>query len=84
MLAALQAPVIMMSQNRQAAKTAWRPRSTTRGDCKASYRLPTCTDKVDRLTQLVAVLGEVEARERVSFDAADALVLREEVPAASE
>jgi uncharacterized membrane protein len=30
MLAALQAPVIMMSQNRHAAKTAWPPRTTTR------------------------------------------------------
>ena len=84
MLAALQAPVIMMSQNRQAAKDRLAAALDYEVNVKAESSIAELHDKVDRLAQLVAVLGEVEARERVNFDAADALVLREEVPAASE
>ena len=84
MLAALQAPIIMMSQNRQAAKDRLAAALDYEVNVKAESSIADLHDKVDRLAQLVAVLGEVEARERVNFDAADALVLREEVPAASE
>jgi uncharacterized membrane protein len=83
MLAALQAPVIMMSQNRQAAKDRLAAALDYEVNIKAESSIADLHDKVDRLAQLVAVLGEVEARERASFDAGDPLVLREELPVAA-
>src|SRR4029077_11465252 len=83
MLAALQAPIIMMSQNRQAAKDRLAASLDYEVNVKAESSIADLHDKVDRLAQLVAVLGEVEARERASFDAGDPLVLREELPVAA-
>jgi uncharacterized membrane protein len=83
MLAALQAPVIMMSQNRQAAKDRLAAALDYEVNIKAESSIADLHDKVDRLTQLAAVLGEAEVRERASFDATDALVLGEEASVAA-
>ena len=73
----------MMSQNRQAAKDRLAAALDYEVNIKAESSIADLHDKVDRLAQLVAVLGEVEARERASFGAGDPLVLREELPVAA-
>ena len=57
MLAALQAPIIMMSQNRQAAKDRLAASLDYEVNVKAESSIADLHDKVDRLAQLVAVLA---------------------------
>jgi uncharacterized membrane protein len=54
MLAALQAPVIMMSQNRQAAKDRLAAALDYEVNVKAEAAIADLNDKVDRLVELVA------------------------------
>jgi uncharacterized membrane protein len=61
MLAALQAPVIMMSQNRQAAKDRLAAALDYEVNVKAESAIAELHDKMDRLTQIVAALSHVEA-----------------------
>ena len=56
MLAALQAPIIMMSQNRQAAKDRLAASLDYEVNVKAESSIADLHDKVDRLAQLVAAL----------------------------
>jgi uncharacterized membrane protein len=56
MLAALQAPVIMMSQNRQAAKDRLAAALDYEVNVKAEAAIAELHDKVDRLAELVAGL----------------------------
>ena len=57
MLAALQAPIIMMSQNRQAAKDRLAAALDYQVNVKAESAVAELHDKVDRLTELVAELA---------------------------
>ena len=54
MLAALQAPIIMMSQNRQAAKDRLAAALDYEVNIKAESSIAELHDKVDRLTQLIS------------------------------
>jgi uncharacterized membrane protein len=54
MLAALQAPIIMMSQNRQAAKDRLAAALDYEVNVKAEAAIAELHDKVDRLTQLLS------------------------------
>jgi len=56
MLAALQAPIIMMSQNRQAAKDRLAAALDYEVNVKAEAAIAELHDKVDRLTELLADL----------------------------
>jgi uncharacterized membrane protein len=58
MLAALQAPVIMMSQNRQAAKDRLAAALDYEVNVKAEAAIAELHDKVDRLAELLAGLGQ--------------------------
>jgi uncharacterized membrane protein len=58
MLAALQAPVIMMSQNRQAAKDRLAASLDYEVNVKSESSIADLHDKVDRLTLLVAGLAQ--------------------------
>jgi uncharacterized membrane protein len=62
MLAALQAPVIMMSQNRQAAKDRLAAALDYEVNVKAEAAIADLHDKVDRLAELVAGLERPEPR----------------------
>jgi uncharacterized membrane protein len=62
MLAALQAPIIMMSQNRQAAKDRLAASLDYEVNVKAESSIAELHDKVDRLVQLVATLEEPRVR----------------------
>jgi uncharacterized membrane protein len=57
MLAALQAPVIMMSQNRQAAKDRLAAALDYEVNVKAESAIAELHDKIDRLTLQIAELG---------------------------
>jgi uncharacterized membrane protein len=57
MLAALQAPIIMMSQNRQAAKDRLAAALDYEVNVKAEAAIAELHDKVDRLAQLLASQG---------------------------
>jgi uncharacterized membrane protein len=58
MLAALQAPIIMMSQNRQAAKDRLATALDYEVNVKAESSIAQLHDKVDRLHQLVDELSQ--------------------------
>jgi len=60
MLAALQAPIIMMSQNRQAAKDRLAAALDYEVNLKAEAAIAELHDKVDRLAELVAGLSRPE------------------------
>jgi uncharacterized membrane protein len=62
MLAALQAPVIMMSQNRQAAKDRLAAALDYEVNVKAESAIAELHDKVDRLAELLAGLERTEPR----------------------
>ena len=64
MLAALQAPIIMMSQNRQAAKDRLAASLDYEVNVKAESSIADLHDKIDRLTQLVGGLEEPRAARR--------------------
>jgi uncharacterized membrane protein len=76
MLAALQAPVIMMSQNRQAAKDRVAASLDYEVNVKAESSIAELHDKVDRLAQLVAELAQVEPRPRFELGG-ESLIPRE-------
>jgi uncharacterized membrane protein len=71
MLAALQAPVIMMSQNRQAAKDRLAASLDYEVNVKAESSIAELHDKVDRLAQLVSGLVPGEREARVRMEAAN-------------
>ena len=81
MLAALQAPVIMMSQNRQAAKDRLAASLDYEVNVKAESSIAELHDKVDRLAQLVSELARPETRERLGMVAAEKMVLAAEASA---
>jgi uncharacterized membrane protein len=63
MLAALQAPIIMMSQNRQAAKDRLAAALDYEVNVKAESSIAELHDKVDRLANMVLELTGADARE---------------------
>ena len=67
MLAALQAPIIMMSQNRQAAKDRLAAALDYEVNVKAESAIAELHDKVDHLTQLLAGLACPEPREPLAM-----------------
>jgi uncharacterized membrane protein len=75
MLAALQAPIIMMSQNRQAAKDRLAAALDYEVNVKAESAIAELHDKVDRLAQLMLQQARGEAEERVSPRAEDAEIM---------
>ena len=75
MLAALQAPVIMMSQNRQAAKDRLAASLDYEVNIKAESAIAELHDKVDRLAQLVADLARPETRERIGMVTMEDMVI---------
>ena len=79
MLAALQAPIIMMSQNRQAAKDRLAASLDYEVNVKAESAIADLHDKVDRLAQLVAELAQAaEPRPRLVVPTgSDNIVLHE-------
>jgi uncharacterized membrane protein len=78
MLAALQAPIIMMSQNRQAAKDRVAASLDYEVNVKAESAIAELHDKVDRLTQLVAELvQQTEPGPRLVVTGGDSVVLHE-------
>ena len=82
MLAALQAPIIMMSQNRQAAKDRLAASLDYEVNVKAESSIADLHDKVDRLAQLISGLEDPTAglrepaRVRDAEDAARLSALR--------
>src|SRR4029453_5160273 len=66
MLAALQAPIIMMSQNRQAAKDRLAAALDYEVNVKAESAIAELHDKVDQLTQLLAELAGSGPRARLA------------------
>jgi uncharacterized membrane protein len=66
MLAALQAPIIMMSQNRQAAKDRLAASLDYEVNVKAEAAITELHDKMDRLAEVVAGLGQAQGR--VTYD----------------
>jgi uncharacterized membrane protein len=77
MLAALQAPIIMMSQNRQAAKDRLAAGLDYEVNVKAESAIMELHDKIDRLAQLLAVTGEAEADPRIELRASDMAAVSE-------
>jgi uncharacterized membrane protein len=61
MLAALQAPIIMMSQNRQAAKDRLAAALDYAVNVKAESAIAELHDKVDRLSEMVSLLARAGA-----------------------
>jgi len=64
MLAALQAPVIMMSQNRQAAKDRLAAALDYEVNLKSETEIATLHEKVDRLQEQIAALIALQQAER--------------------
>ncbi|HWU96724.1 MAG TPA: DUF1003 domain-containing protein [Sphingomonas sp.] len=60
MLAALQAPIIMMSQNRQAAKDRFEARLDYETNLRAESQIDSLHQKIDLLTAEIARLSRVE------------------------
>lgn len=78
MLAALQAPIIMMSQNRQAAKDRLAAALDYEVNIKAESAIMELHDKIDRLTQLVAASARPGGGEGIELHATtDAAVAAE-------
>ena len=71
MLAALQAPIIMMSQNRQAAKDRLAAALDYEVNVKAESSIAELHDKVDRLAAVVLQLARVQQEERLAMGRAD-------------
>jgi uncharacterized membrane protein len=71
MLAALQAPVIMMSQNRQAAKDRLAAGLDYEVNVKAESAIMELHDKIDRLAQLVAGADRPHADPHIELRATD-------------
>jgi uncharacterized membrane protein len=71
MLAALQAPIIMMSQNRQAAKDRLAASLDYEVNVKAESAIAELHDKVDQLTQLLVELAGSGPRARLAMAAAE-------------
>jgi len=69
MLAALQAPIIMMSQNRQAAKDRLAAGLDYEVNLKAETAIAELHDKVDRLTAQLDRLVDVETRRAAADEA---------------
>jgi uncharacterized membrane protein len=67
MLAALQAPIIMMSQNRQAAKDRLAAALDYEVNIKSESAIGEMHDKIDRLTHLVAELAATPPHERIDL-----------------
>ncbi|MBO9715021.1 DUF1003 domain-containing protein [Sphingomonas sp.] len=61
MLAALQAPVIMMSQNRQAAKDRLEARLDYETNLRAEAQIESLHEKIDALTAQIEALASVRA-----------------------
>lgn len=77
MLAALQAPVIMMSQNRQASKDRLAAALDYEVNLKAETAIAELHDKIDRLAAQLGCLVDVRMRsEATTFDEASAPALR--------
>jgi len=74
MLAALQAPIIMMSQNRQAAKDRLAAALDYQVNIKAESSIAELHDKVDRLTALLAEERERREAERFAIEEEPAAV----------
>ena len=66
MLAALQAPVIMMSQNRQAAKDRLDARLDYETNLRSESEIASLHEKVDALLAQIVRLDPAEVRERAS------------------
>jgi uncharacterized membrane protein len=81
MLAALQAPIIMMSQNRQAAKDRLAASLDYEVNVKAESSVAELHDKVDRLTQLAEELARQQPLSRVDLDDGEAMVIGDEAGA---
>ena len=62
MLAALQAPIIMMSQNRQAAKDRLEARLDYETNLRAEAQIEGLHEKIDALHAEIARLAEIRAR----------------------
>lgn len=60
MLAALQAPIIMMSQNRQAAKDRFEARLDYETNLRAESQIESLHEKIDALAAEIARLSRVE------------------------
>jgi uncharacterized membrane protein len=65
MLAALQAPIIMMSQNRQVAKDRLEARLDYETNIRSESQIENLHDKVDRLQEQLAMVIELGLRERL-------------------
>jgi len=74
MLAALQAPIIMMSQNRQAAKDRLAAALDYEVNVKAESSIAALHDKLDRLHQLVDRSSRPVADERLEQDLTEPVV----------
>jgi uncharacterized membrane protein len=73
MLAALQAPIIMMSQNRQAAKDRLEVRLDYETNLRSEAEIANLNAKVDALTEEVALLVRLQlSREQREEDAVTA------------
>lgn len=70
MLAALQAPIIMMSQNRQAAKDRLEARLDYETNIRSENQIAGLHEKIDRLQEQLALVIELGLRERVDHEAA--------------
>lgn len=75
MLAALQAPIIMTSQNRQAAKDRLAASLDYEVNVKAESSIAELHDKVDRLAQLVSGLASAATHEPAGLPEEEAIVL---------
>ncbi len=62
MLAALQAPIIMMSQNRQAAKDRFEARLDYETNQRAEAQIESLHEKIDALTEQLALFAKAEAQ----------------------
>ncbi len=68
MLAALQAPIIMMSQNRQAAKDRLAAALDYEVNIKSESAIMELHDKIDRLTRVVAAQARADDGDDVDLD----------------
>jgi uncharacterized membrane protein len=65
MLAALQAPIIMMSQNRQAAKDRLEANLDYETNIRSETQIMSLHEKVDRLQEQLALVIELGLRDRI-------------------
>jgi uncharacterized membrane protein len=65
MLAALQAPIIMMSQNRQVAKDRLEARLDYETNIRSETQIASLHEKVDRLQEQLALVIDLGLRERL-------------------